>query len=174
MSAPESGDDHQRRVQTAPVGLEELLAMAAVDTEFAAALSEDRDRAVSVSGVELTPTERDILNAVDDATLARRVGTVGRGIPEQDRRQFINLSAAAMLALVGGGVVASTGCPATGAWPDRPVPPPARGTGARPDRPDAGQPPSQKPTAVHPDRPEKSTPDRRTTTGARPDRPQSE
>ena len=186
---------NQRAMQPVPVGLEQLMAMAAVSDEFSEELWRDRDAAVEASGVELTGTERAILGSVDDAALQKMVAGVGRGIPEQDRRGFLNMSAAAVLALVGGGSLAAgaAGCDRTtkGIRPDHPAP-----TGARPDRPDddeptetktgaetetepepepetkrpdAGRPPMP-PTGARPDRPER--PDRpRPTRGARPSRP---
>ena len=169
---------NQRPMQPVPVGLEELMAMAAVSDEFSEALWDDRDGAVTASGVELTSTELSILGAVDDATLKRMVTSVGSGIPEQDRRGFLNMSAAAMLALVGGGSLAAgvAGCDrgtSKGIRPDHPGP-----TGARPDRPD---PPDPEPkgsasesTGSEPE-PETAKPDARPLprppTGARPDRP---
>jgi len=180
---------NQRAMQPVPVGLEELVAMAAVSEDFSGALWDDRGKAVDASGVELTATERAILEAVDDEALKQMVTTVGSRIPEQDRRGFLNMSAAAMLALVGGGslVAGAAGCDRTtkgirpdhpgptGARPDRPEEPvePVTKTGSEPEpetkKPDAGRPPMP-PTGARPDRPER--PDRpRPTRGARPNRP---
>jgi len=135
-----------RPQQVIPTGIEELLAMAAVDASFAAALERDRAMALEASGVELTATERAIFDAIDASALRRMTGSVGHSLPEQDRRTFLGRSAAALVALVGGASVTS-GC-------DRglqSVP-----AGVRPDRP-ASQPvtpsppvsaPAPKPTAA--------------------------
>ena len=70
---------NDRPLQYIPVGLEELLAMAAVNPQFARALLTDRAGAMQASGVELTGTEQSVLGAVDDAALERMVNSVGRG-----------------------------------------------------------------------------------------------
>ncbi len=175
---------NQRPMQPVPVGLEQLMAMAAVSDEFSDALSEDREAALEASGVELTSTERAILGSVDDDALQRMVAGVGMGIPEQDRRGFLNMSAAAVLALVGGGSLAAgaAGCDRTskGHRPDHPAP-----TGARPDRPEDDQPVEKKTGAETESETEAETetepetkkpdagrpPPPKPPTGARPDRP---
>jgi hypothetical protein len=159
---------NDRPLASVPVGIEELLLMAAVDPAFRDALLDDRDRAVSASGVSLRPTERAILAAVDATTLQRMISNVGTTIPEHDRRTFIGRSAAALLALVGGGtLLATTGCPETkGARPDRP----SKVTGIRPQRD-----PQPQPAPVVDVPPERDPAQRREQlqgeTGARPDRP---
>lgn len=151
---------NERDLQPIPVGIEHLLAMAAVDAEFAATLYRDRRGAVEASGVQLTPTEEGILAAVDAATLEQMVANVGSSIPEPDRRAFLGRSAAALLALASGGVAAAAGCedhvvvkgirpqrPATGPKPPPPTPP------APPPKPDPSAPPPE-PAGIRPDRPE--------------------
>jgi hypothetical protein len=188
-----------RELPPIPAGLEELLGIAAVERQFADVLiSDERQRAVEASGVELTTTERTILASVGEGALRQMVSRLA--LTEQDRRYFLSRAATVVAALVGGGAVASTaGCrdrgwgqAVTGARPDRPeeqpkieAPPPkpagpdAGGvrarpseleveTGARPDRPDT----SSGKGGARPDRPTpKPRPGPAPPTGARPDRP---
>jgi hypothetical protein len=135
---------NQRELPPIPSGIEQLLAMAAVDERFARALQEDRASAVDASGVDLGSTEAGILSAIDDATLERMVAGIGATMPEQDRRAFLGRSAAALVALVGAGSSASCQCPATvvkGVRPDRPPEP-----GAAPPEPKDPEEPASQPT----------------------------
>ena len=176
-----------------PVAIDELLAMAAVDTAFAEALITDRQAAINAASVALTATEQRVLAATGDATLRQMIASVGSSIPEADRRGFLGRSAAALLALVTGGLAAgATGCECSpmvkGVRPDRPprpapAPEPEPAT-AQPDQavaaPDSSQPDAYrrpkrpKPRGIRPDRPSPSRgirPRRPTTKGIRPDRP---
>ena len=127
---------NERPMPPIPIGIEELLGMAAVNRDFATALAADREAAIIASGVELTGTERGILSAIDDRTLAQMVVNVEGGVPNRARRAFLSRSAAALLVLAGGGAIASA-CGsddkrqpkhrpdvAGGARPDIPEPPP--------------------------------------------------
>ncbi len=124
--------DVEPNLRTVPVGMETLLAMAAVDEAFARELLEDPDRARRASGVMLTPTEEQILLSVDRDALAHMISRVGDRIPDRSRRAFLKKSAAALLAIVGG--AALSGCrdggggsgnhvAVTGAVADFPPPP---------------------------------------------------
>ena len=167
-------------------GLEGLLAMAAVDERFAAALLADRERTIEASGVSLTPTEQRLLRSIDDAALRSMVAGVGSTIPDHERRRFVGVSAAAALALFAGACRPScepsgrssrsnqleTGSrphrkpePVTGTRPTPTSPPDS--TGIRPDLPPGGG------TGIRPDRPAGIRPDAGGTvrTGSRPDRP---
>jgi len=145
---------NQRPLPPIPLGIEHLLSMAAVDPRFGQALLQQREQAIKASGVRLSATEHGILGAVDPDALQQMIHSVHQGIPEQDRRSFLNRSAAALVALVGGGLAmgGATGCPGAvkGSRPDRPEKPdatheppePIRPTGIRPDRPGAKNDPS--------------------------------
>ena len=181
---------NDRSLPPIPVGIEDLIGMAAVNGEFATALYEDRAAAITAGGVELTATERGILAAIDDAMLAQMVANVERGVPNRERRWFLHRSAAALLVLAGGGAVASA-CSDPQSKPQPPKSPaPADAAAAPPDAqpvpkdgpppppPDAVRPepmptrgispdrpkPDVKPTGINPDRPPQSR-------GISPDRP---
>jgi len=154
----------------APRGIEALLALAAVDPTFAAALERDRAAAIEASGVALTPAEREVLRVTEEPALRQMAASIAGLLSEQDRRAFLGRSAAATAALLA--VSTATGCkdknreeiPApTGCLSDHPPPrprPPAPPPRPTPDaRP---QPPA--PTGIRPDRPGP-------TRGIRPDRP---
>ena len=100
-------EDHTINTDPIPVGIEELLAMAAVDSEFATTLFEDRSLAIKASGVTITDTEKSILSSIDNVNLGLMIKNVRGKIPAQERRAFLKKSAAALLALVGGGILAS-------------------------------------------------------------------
>lgn len=135
---------NSRDLDTVPVGLEELLGMAAVREEFAAALLAEPDAALAASGVDLTDTERAVLGALDGPQLEPMIDQVRQRLPEPDRRAFLEQAAAAVAVLVGGvaavGATLSTAGCSKGASERRgrkPVPREAADTGARPDRPPA-------------------------------------
>ena len=90
-------------------GIEQLLAMAAADGRFAAALLEQRSRAVEASGVVLSPIQQRVLSSIDEDSLRGMILGLAGTRPEQDRRLFIGRSAAALAALAGGVVLISQG-----------------------------------------------------------------
>lgn len=161
-----------------PVGVEELLSMAAVEPEFAQALMERPEETIQASGVALTESEQAILKSVGPGNLAAMIDGVRGVMPDEQRRDFLGRSAAAVLLLasgVGSGAAACDwGMKATGSRPDPvehkyPAP-----TGARPDPPNP--PPAPKPdmyrgpieTGSRPDPP----PAPEAVTGSRPDEPE--
>lgn len=82
-------------------GLEQLLAMAAADGRFAAALLEDRDGAVEASGLKLSLAQQRMLDGVDEAGLRSMIlGLAGSGTDER-RRLFLAQAAVALAALAG-------------------------------------------------------------------------
>ena len=81
---------NDRPMQTIPVGIEQIMGMAAVHEEFKAILLNDRLRAIEQSGVELTPTEKGILQAIDPSTLGQMIDSVQGKIPEESRRGFLS------------------------------------------------------------------------------------
>jgi len=156
---------NDRDLTTVPVGLEELLGMAAVDDAFAEALLTDPVQTVEASGVTLTATEQAILGALDRAALEPMIARIADRLPEPERRAFLEQATAAVVVLVGGGAaLGAAGCKegnrsttAEKKEPKgrKPTPREAVDTGARPDRPEA-QPDRPKPqpvTGVRPDRP---------------------
>jgi hypothetical protein len=78
--------DAEPDLQTVPVGLETLLAMAAVDDAFARELLANPRRAGRASGVTLTPTEEQILLSVDRDALVHMIARVGDRIPGRSSR----------------------------------------------------------------------------------------
>jgi hypothetical protein len=135
---------NSRDVATVPVGLEELLGMAAMDDDFAEALLTDPDPAVEASGVTLTSTEQTILRGLRQATLEPMIARIRQHLPEPERRAFLEQGAAAVALLVGGGaLLAATGCKDDRKPSARKTTSPRRmapdrdavDTGARPDRP---------------------------------------
>lgn len=128
------GNDRQQ--QPVPVGIEELLTLAAVDDELARVLVEDRSAIIDTGAVSLTSTERSILASIDADSLSRMVARVDLSREEEDRRSFLGHSAGVVLALVGGGAAATSSCKVTGSRPDNPEDKkPAKVTGSRPDTP---------------------------------------
>jgi hypothetical protein len=93
---------NQRLLSEVPVGLEQLLAMAAASEEFARALREDPDSAVRASGLLLTSTEQAVLRATPEPMLLKMIARVAEALPRPERRAFLERAAAAMVALVGG------------------------------------------------------------------------
>lgn len=186
---------HERAIAEVPVGIEDLLTMAAVEPRFARELLARRSEAIEASGVRLTSSERAILGAVPSPALEQMISGMRDLVPEADRRQFMGQSAAALLVLVGAGLPAASGCNGasqrvTGARPDPPppkreqvVPPYGAETGSRPDEPEqpagsetAQEPPSDPLTPPSPDsgcaRPRPSPSPYPAPTGARPDPPE--
>jgi hypothetical protein len=168
-----------------PVGLEQLLSMAAVEPEFSRALQDNLEQTIEASGVPLTTSERAILNSVGPDALGTMINGVRGVMPDEERREFLGRAATAMFLLASGvGASAAAGCdgwgskvtgsrpepiphkyPApTGARPDPPEPPPEPVTGSRPDLPEPPEPPP-KPhgfdspkTGSRPDEPEPPPP----------------
>jgi hypothetical protein len=90
-----------------PNGIDNILAMAAVDDKFAVALLKDRPSAMSHSGIELAETEKHVFASVDNETLSQMIEKMRKRIPEKSRPVFMRKSAAALLALVGAGLLSS-------------------------------------------------------------------
>jgi len=85
-----------------PVGVEELLSMAAVEPEFAQALMERPEETIQASGVALTESEQAILKSVGPGNLAAMIDGVRGVMPDEQRRDFLGRSAAAVLLLASG------------------------------------------------------------------------
>ena len=99
--------ENGRELRDVPVGIEGILAMAAVDDKFAAALLKDRPSAVKASGIELAETEKSVFASVENAALTQMIEKMRKRIPEKSRPVFMRKSAAALLALVGTGILSS-------------------------------------------------------------------
>lgn len=98
---------NQRLLAEVPVGLEQLLAMAAASDEFAQVLRREPDRAVAASGVRLTDTERAVLGATPEPMLAKMVARVETLLPRPERRLFLERAGLALAVLLSGGVMAA-------------------------------------------------------------------
>ncbi len=90
-----------------PVGLEDLVGMAAASPDFAEELVARRQDAVLASGVALAPTEAAVLEAVDGQTLSRMIETCRAQQANEARRAFLTRASAAMLLLLGAGGLAA-------------------------------------------------------------------
>ncbi|MDX9999667.1 MAG: hypothetical protein RBU30_00070 [Polyangia bacterium] len=151
-AAAHPSDGRHEELPPVPVGLEHLLALGSTSEPFAAALRKDPQRAADAAGIELFPSERAILGAVDGPTLDTMIARVKPALVEPDRRIFLERAAAAVAILVGG--AALPGCETT-SGKGKPLPkrrperPPATAGGARVDRPHEPPPP----TGIQPDRP---------------------
>jgi len=116
-----------------PVGLEVLLKKAAVDPQFKATLLSDRAAAADQIDLKLDQSEALMLAAVPAEQLEQIIGRTT--VPDEQRRVFLGHAAAAMLAVVGLGIVGCGPMDAPrGAAPD--IPPAAR---ERPERIQAGE-----------------------------------
>lgn len=125
---------NERDAPPIPVALEHILGLAAVSPSFAKELRQRRASALNATGLELTPSERAILGAVPDETLSQMISRMDRRLPEPDRRTFLEHAALAMAALVGGGVLGSSGgCKRASRDRSQETRPPAD-KGIRPDR----------------------------------------
>jgi len=98
---------NQRLLSEVPVGLEQLLAMAAASEDFARALRQGPDSAIRASGLRLTGTERAVLGATPEPMVAKMIARVETLLPRPERRVFLERAAAALVVLVGGGALAA-------------------------------------------------------------------
>jgi hypothetical protein len=110
-----------------PTGIEHVLRLASVDDAFRAQLVERRAAAAAAAGVELTPSERAILESVPKDQLLAMAASVPP--PDPWRRDFLRQAAASAVVLLGGAALADCGTPACtptrGISPDVPPPRPA-------------------------------------------------
>lgn len=130
-----------------PMGLEDLVSMAAASPEFAAALAGRRAEAVEASGVTLAPTEAAVLEAVDDATLERMIESCRVRQASETRRLFLTRASAALVLLVGAGAVAGCEKKSKGDVRTPGVPPHPQMRPARQAAPDASAPDASTPDA---------------------------
>lgn len=109
-----------------PTGLESLLLMAAEDERLRQCLTQDRIATLDRCKEFLSETERRILETVSDTQLEQMLGRLEG---KKDRREFLRVAAASVVALVAGTM--ESGCIVThGAQPDRPR---MRSMGIRPE-----------------------------------------
>ncbi|MFH2008088.1 MAG: hypothetical protein ABI333_16015 [bacterium] len=160
-----------------PVGLEELLGMAAATPDFAEALLKDSSAAAAAAGLELTATETAILGAIDGRQLTLMIDEVRGQLPEPDRRAFFEQAAVAIAVLVGGAAAAGVGCGSkkqsrpVGQAGDSPMDPPATQPDAAARAMPREPPETHAPTkGIRPDRTRPKTPEPGPITGSRPRR----
>jgi hypothetical protein len=130
LSARPVDDGPPRRPPTA---LEQLLGLAAADPRFAEALITDRERAAAAAGIAISAAERASLLAPGPAALRRAIAGIAPLLGEPDRRAFLRLASAALVALAAG-AVATPAVAAPGPRAEVPRRNDAP-TGIRPDRP---------------------------------------
>ncbi|MFH2008519.1 MAG: hypothetical protein ABI333_18170 [bacterium] len=150
---------NSRELPPIPVGLEELLGMAAAEQAFAEVLLDDPAAAADAGGLTLTATEATILRAVGRETLSQMIARLRQRQPETERRAFLEQAAAA-LAVVVGGAAAASGCKGQDKSASKSTTPSTT----------PGTAPTSTPTSTPPRAPSTSSP---TETGVRPDRPPS-
>jgi hypothetical protein len=164
---------HSAELPPVPTGIQRLLRLASVDPAFARELGARRAEMGAAAGIELTASERAILQAIPAAQLQAMIA--GLPPPEEDRRTFLRQSAASAVVLLGGALLGPA-CPVRGSRsdvppepapprPDEPAPVPA---GARIDVPPQPPPPASAPAEPAPPRLPVTQPMR----GTRPNRPQ--
>ncbi len=145
---------NQRLLSEIPVGLEQLLAMAAASEEFAAILRNEPERALKASGLQLTDTERAVLHAIPGPMLDTMIGRVETALPQPERRAFLERAGAALALLLGAGALAA--CKDSGGTAQGGAADPMGGKPAdmaRPTdtmKPDAMAPEAMKPEAMRP------------------------
>ena len=88
-----------------PTGMQRLLRLASVDEGFRRELLARRGGVAGVAEVELTASERAILEAIPAAQLAAMIA--GLPAPAEDRRSFLRQTAATAVMLLGGAALAS-------------------------------------------------------------------
>lgn len=133
-----------------PTGIENLLALAAVNEAFATALLRDPEEAARASGVDLSDGERAILEVSTPEALGQLAEVVRERLPKPERRRFLELATAAVATLAAGGAVTLSrelsGGPVVLADVSRTalafISPP---TGSRPDRPSTPRPRPSRP-----------------------------
>jgi acyl carrier protein len=124
-----------------PQGIEVLVRKAAVDSEFQAALLERRAGAAELIGLELTPAEALMLNAVPVGQLAAIISHTS--VPHEHRRAFLGQAAAAMLAALAAMAAGSVQAGGSGLGGIRADPPTGWSGGIRPKDSAPGRPPSR-------------------------------
>ena len=122
------GKEKQKRQIEVPVGLEQLLFLAAQDETLKADLLADRNGTVERLGVQLRPTEATTLGSVSDAALQAMIERIRPDNPKQ--RRIMRLVAATVTSLAAGTAVIAC---------DESDQPPTRGVdpGTEVDGPDA-------------------------------------
>lgn len=121
-------------------GLETLLAMAAVEPEFARALATRREEALAASGVEMSVGERRVLRSTPSESLRQMSARLEPRIPAASRRTFLRRAGQSLAVLAGTALLAreTEARPAsTKAWWEDAGPrvglSGGTGTGSRPD-----------------------------------------
>jgi hypothetical protein len=89
-----------------PSGIQRLLRLASVDDPFRQELLQQRGEIASAAGVDLTPSERAILESVPAAHLEAMIA--GLPPPPADRREFLRGTAASAVLLLGGAALGTS------------------------------------------------------------------
>jgi hypothetical protein len=89
-----------------PVNLERILIMAAQDEQFRTLLYDNRDEALSKSGIAFTPSEQAVFSAMPQQMLETMISRL-KPARQRNRRFLRSVTAAAM---VGGMLIASHAC----------------------------------------------------------------
>ena len=94
--------ENERRMAPVPEGIEQLLELAAANSDIAKLLFSDRQHLLSAETIQLTPTEINIISAIDNQTLKQMLKRVKTRL-ESDlpRRKFLCKSAMTILATMG-------------------------------------------------------------------------
>ncbi len=122
-----------------PTGIQTLVRLASVDAAFLDELVSRRSKMGEVTGVDLTASERAILDAIPADHLRDMASKMPP--PPPDRRDFLRQSAASAVVLLGGAAMADTLTGCCDALERIDVNPMATGGGAAPDWPDEPTPP---------------------------------
>jgi len=91
-----------RQRDSLPLGIEQLLAHAAMDSDFARALMDNRGVALEASGIALTQTERAILRSLSEPVLAEMIAGLAGNMVDVERRAFLGKSTAVAALVLGG------------------------------------------------------------------------
>lgn len=109
MHGKGDGERKQRTFrQTIPVGLEQVLFLAASDEGFRAALEKDRRGALERWGLRLRDSELGLLSHIPGQQLRANISGVDTSAPNLERRDFLRAVAASVAALAAG--PALSGC----------------------------------------------------------------
>jgi hypothetical protein len=100
----------KKKTISVPVGLEQLLYIAAGDAEFRAELIRDRARAAERRGLELTGSERAVLAIAPDEQLEAMIDHIDASEQNLAKRRFMRAVAATAVTLAAGTGLGACGC----------------------------------------------------------------
>jgi hypothetical protein len=143
-----------------PQGVEKVVALATLSPEWRKRVLADPLAAAAEAGIELAPSECEILRAVEPRALAAMVDSFGKSLPRPAGLGKL-AAGAAVVALLSSTLIGCDGCGFTrGTRPDQPPPnpnreepPPPATKGIRPDiPPEKDAPKSPQPPPPAPDK----------------------